>query len=575
MCRYKLHHYPGCGHIASWGMEGCPGILKSMVQHKSDMYCENSEFTHDLVFGVNSKDCERCKTEPRVELTPTSDGQWQFTQLEGIDLVSKGYPFSGSANVTLGGIAQSSLSTIRCVLHRCLPMDYPFEPGCESAGSDDGMQKIDGGNSPFYESPVELEAPSRALSPSPLQFQFPTLGKAGENFLSKPNNKKDVKPQPTKKRRRPAPIFTNMRVVTDAYVDHQVTPSPDAMGELSPLPSPRFNVPDYKKPRSDPADLDDPQSPFGTRRTHSINGERLDQPPVNKATGFFQSPPPNQAVTPPNSRESESVNEEFELIALFDKMHKGLGNGFRANHEVSSFSDDSDDDESLIGTDAEEPTESSDLHPVDESYFITHNHGMFDRSPNQGGDTAAECKTTGDPIVTPKGVQSERDVRLLEFFEEWGMPLIAPLAPKKRYRFDEWVQSFRAARRRFIAQSSPTQTFFDRIEEGWSQLPFSRGSPSLSRGPLLTPPGLGYSSPLIPSCPVTRDQALPPTPEEPESVPPAKKEPWVPPRYRQRTDLPPGYSESPDLKSDEGVTLPCYPQSSMLPKRFKLVHSHG
>ncbi|KAH8434002.1 uncharacterized protein LDX57_011638 [Aspergillus melleus] len=579
MCRYKFHHYPGCGHIATFGMESCPDILVSMRQHKSEMYCEKSVFTHDLVFGNDANDCGKCKAEPSVGRNPPDDSDWQYTELEGTDLVSKGYPFSGTAPVNLGSVAERALSTMRCVLHRCLPMDFSYEPSCASVGSDDGQRKMDAGNAPLYVDPSELQAsPSCVESPqhSPVELsasrEIDPLKPAKEScapvtpsdslaFLSEPNAGDPFLTDSKRQRKRPAPIITNIPVDTDACVAPRVTPSPelsnaqdDAISERTPLPSPRFKVPEYTKPRSDPVDFDDAQSPFGTRQidfTYEPWEEMPDESPVvkfpNKAADFYQSPVSNQELTPTGSEESNLDCDDFELIDPSDDRESGQGS--RVGREVSYFSDDSDsdsnsddilrneDEDSMDNTDAEASKEPSKEYPVMQPYFDSYNYGMFWGPKRQGSDTTPKGKTTDNPMIAPKGVRSEPEAKLQAFIEEWSMPLhAAPQAPKKRYsEFTEWIQSLRDARRKNIAQAPSEGTLvFGASEETYSSLP---------RGRLPTPPGPARS-PLIPTYPVNQDRA----PQEPEDVPPAKNSPWVPPRYRI----------SPPLKSVEGVTKPTY-----------------
>ncbi|KAK1141855.1 hypothetical protein N8T08_008368 [Aspergillus melleus] len=268
-------------------MESCPGILVSMRQHKSEMYCEKSVFAHDLVFGNDANDCGKCKAEPSVRRNPPDDGHWQFTELEGTDLVSKGYPFSGTESINLGGIAKRALSTMRCVLHRCVPMDFSYEPSCASVGSDDWKQNMDAGNAPLYvvpselqaspscvespqTSPVELSAsreinplrpgkkccspvtpsdpltflsepnsgdpfltdlafenPSRVPNPSPAQLQFPTFEQRMDDILSKLKDEKEAEPRAKRHKKRPAPIITNIPADTDACVAPRVTTYPE------------------------------------------------------------------------------------------------------------------------------------------------------------------------------------------------------------------------------------------------------------------------------------------------------------------------------------------------------------
>ncbi|PLB49101.1 hypothetical protein P170DRAFT_426074 [Aspergillus steynii IBT 23096] len=160
MCHYTLYHSSACGHITSFNMESCASIINSMRKGKSNMYCEYSSFSHHVVFHNNEYSCCKCDAETNAKPMTDIDHEWQKIHLEGMDLVSDGYPCAVSSEISPGNISKRTLSPMRCVIHRCLPMDIPYEPGCEPDEEQQGAPKASSA-APFKR-PIERSCPGPA-----------------------------------------------------------------------------------------------------------------------------------------------------------------------------------------------------------------------------------------------------------------------------------------------------------------------------------------------------------------------------------------------------------------------------
>ncbi|THC88056.1 hypothetical protein EYZ11_012498 [Aspergillus tanneri] len=101
MCKYTYHHYPGCGHIASFGMESCNKMIDSIRDGNPAGPCKKPRYDHDLVPMDHPDECRKCQTE---QASP-SVGMSGFTRLEGVEASSHGFSSDKNEPESLNPVA--------------------------------------------------------------------------------------------------------------------------------------------------------------------------------------------------------------------------------------------------------------------------------------------------------------------------------------------------------------------------------------------------------------------------------------------------------------------------------------
>ncbi|OJJ50769.1 hypothetical protein ASPZODRAFT_21296 [Penicilliopsis zonata CBS 506.65] len=100
MCLYTYHHYPSCGHIASWSIDSCIGFTKglrglaALKPNSTQKYCCSSiRETHDLLAFSAQSPCQQCESNRLKGLIPNAYGQpsdWAkpYLAIEGLTATS-------------------------------------------------------------------------------------------------------------------------------------------------------------------------------------------------------------------------------------------------------------------------------------------------------------------------------------------------------------------------------------------------------------------------------------------------------------------------------------------------------